>query len=305
MTAPPPAPADESYAARLLDPRVRGYLVTLVAALAVVFVALFQRGQLLAAGFPVALAVPGLLLRWTAMPVVVVAAVCYLLVFPTGIPFDNAAFATIRASYFEVTDLLFVAAVLCYLTAQYRLYGLTVRAVPGDWPAAGRPPAGPETRRPADAITGTELQWLFAGVGAAVLAGQLLWLALTQLDADFTRFPPVTPTSHGVAPGPSRFVLFVAVFGGVAGAARLVFWYWRLHRLNADQARLVLIDTGWAEVRREAARQETWRAWGRPGGRDGDRLSFWAGLRGPALVLVLLASLGFVLGMIWLVLRNL
>jgi hypothetical protein len=299
-----PPPAVETYYTRLLDPRLRGYLVTLVAALAVVAVALFQRGQLLAAVVPLFLALPGLLFRWTGIPALVVLAICYLLAFPTGIPLDQAAFAQVRTSHLEVTDLLFVSAVLCYLAAQYRLFALTVRAVPADRPRQYVRQTDPELRRPADTVTEVEIQWVFGGIMAAVLGGQLLWLGLTDLDVDLTQFPPVQPVQPaptGVSTLPSRFVLFAAFFGGIAVVARLVFWYWRLHRLNGDEGRLVLTDIGWAETRRETARQETWRAWGRPGSRTGDRLSFWAGLRAPLLTLLCLAAIAFVLRIVWVI----
>jgi hypothetical protein len=42
----------------------------------------------------------------------------------------------------------------------------------------------------------------------------------------------------------------------------LAFWYWRLTRLSPGEARMVLLDTGWRESRRELNRQEKWRAWG-------------------------------------------
>jgi hypothetical protein len=283
----------------VFDPRVRGYLITVGASLAVVFVALFQRGQVTAAVIPAVLAAPGLFLRWTAMPGLVVAAVCYLLVFPTGVPFDGAAYADIRTSYFEVTDLLFVPAVLCYLAAQYRLYGLTVRAFPDDRPKYLQRASDHQPRRSAGTIGGMELQWLFAGVGGAVFAGQLLWLGLTRIELDLADFPAVGRPERGAASKASRFVLFVGLLGGTGLAARLVFWYWRLARLNADEARLAVLGAGWEEVRREAARQETWRAWGFPGRRGGDRLSFWAGLRTPFTILLVLVAIGFVARMLW------
>jgi hypothetical protein len=301
MTPPP----NDTYLARLLDPRVRGYLVTVGAALAVVTVALSQRGQPAAGIVPVLLAVPGLLLRWTAMPGVVVVSVCYLLVSPTGSPFDGYGYADVRTSYFEGTDLVFVPAVLCYLAAQYRLYAFTIRAVPDDRPRHLRSAADPAPRRPAEAVPPTELQWLFAGIGAAVLGGQLLWLGLTKYDIAPADFPPVRLSPSGVSAVGSRFVLFVAAVAAVGIGARLVFWYWRLSGMNADEARLTLLDTGWAEVRREAARQETWRAWGRPGGRGSGGISIRARLGSiiPVVTAVTLAAvgIGLVLWMLWVV----
>jgi hypothetical protein len=289
----------DTYFSRLLDPRVRGYLVTVAAALAVVFVALFQKGQLIAAVIPLAFAAAGLALRWTAVPPLVVAMVSYLLIFPTGLPVSGYAFAQVPWSYFLLTDLLFVPAVLCYVVAQYRLFGLTELAIPSDKPRHLQRKSDSRPRRPAGAITETELLWLFAGVAAAVMCGQLLWLALTTLDVDLTRFPPVRAAHRVVALPASRFILFAAVFGTAAGVARFAFWYLRVYNLNPDEARLTVLDAGWQEIRRESARVETWRAWGRPGARRGDGLSFWAGLRVPFVVVLTLSAIGLVLRIIW------
>jgi hypothetical protein len=288
-----------TYFARLFDPRVRGYLVTVVAALAVVFVALFQKGQLIAAVVPLLLAVAGLALRWTGVPLLVVVMVCYLLVFPMGVPVRGYSFAFVPSSYFLLTDLLFVPAVLCYVVAQYRLFGLTESAAPSDKPRAHRESAGPPLRRPADAIGGTEPQWLFAGIALAVLVGQLLWFALTKLEFDLGRFPPVRAADRGPASPASRFIVFALGFGLAAGIARFAFWCLRLYRLSPTEARLVVVDAGWQEIRRESARQETWRAWGRPGTRRGDGVSFWAGLRAPFVTLLALAAIALVLRIIW------
>jgi hypothetical protein len=294
-TTEPPS----TYFARLFDPRVRGYLVTVVAALAVVFVALFQKGELIAAVVPLLLAVAGLALRWTGVPLLVVMMVCYLLVFPMGVPVHGYSYAFVPSSYFLLTDLLFVPAVLCYVAAQYRLFGLTERAAPADRRRRLDSNSGPLPRRPAGAIGETELQWLFAGIAVAVLCGQLLWLAFTKLEFDLGRFPPVRAADRSLASPASRFFLFAVGFGLTAGVVRFAFWCLRLYRLTPAEARAIVVDTGWEEIRRESARQETWRAWGRPGARRGDGISFWAGLRAPFVSLLALAAIALVLRIIW------
>jgi hypothetical protein len=293
-----------SYLSHLLDRRLQNYLMTLGASLAVVFVALLQRGELLAAVVPVALAAVGLLLRWTFIPAVVVFAVCYLLIFPTGLPFDSFGYADIRASYFESSDLLFIPAILCYLSAQYRLFSLTVRAIPDDRPSHLRKRNDPEPRRPMDRIPPTEMPWLFAGVAAATLMAQFLWLALTKLEIHPAGFPPIRLAEGlGFSGRASQFVLLAALMAVVGIFTGLVFWYWRLATLNSDEARLMLLDTGWAEVRRELARLETWRAWKRPGARRENRMSPWPVLRTLLSFVLSFVAIGIVLRMIWPFLR--
>ena len=58
----------------------------------------------------------------------------------------------------------------------------------------------------------------------------------------------------------SRFLLFTLGFGCVVGLARFAFWYWQIRQWNREEAKLLLLDTGWLESRREYSRIETWRA---------------------------------------------
>jgi len=43
-----------------------------------------------------------------------------------------------------------------------------------------------------------------------------------------------------------------------------VFRYWRLLRLSREEARMLLLDIEWGELRREMSRVEKWRAWAQP-----------------------------------------
>lgn len=268
-----PAP---SYFRRLADPDVRGYLLVVFAGLLVVLVALFQKGGPPALLIPLLFAAVGLFLRWTWAPAVVLAVACYLQFFPFILPDPQFLYPTpLRESHFNLADLLFTAAAVVYLAAQYRLYGLADRAVPDERPRGDRQRERAADRRQPATISENEVPRMLWAAALLAFGGQFLWLLLTELEVSLLGFPPVRlrPDDRGrtvaldLPPGLSRFVLFAFAAGGFVLAARLAFGYWRLARLSADEGRMILIDGAWREQRREAARQETWRHWGKLRGR--------------------------------------
>lgn len=253
----------------LMDERVRTYVVVTAAALLVIFVAQLMTGTLIAGGVPFALGLFALALRWTAMPVVCVVAVVWFQALPFGVPVGGPGPIPAQFTHFRIQDLLLCMAVVVYLTAQYRLYSLAHMAVPDErLPRYRRNSDRPDLRDP-DLIDEAETPQLLVLAAAALVLGQLAWLALTELVLDFHRLPPVRLRPPGFArdgsvpPHESRFLLFVLAFGGAVFLARLAFWYWRLRTLTPTEGQMILADAGWAEMRREAARQETWRAWGK------------------------------------------
>ena len=258
---------------RLLHPQLRGDLTLWAAAVAILFGGMFLRGHFYGAVIPAACAVLGLLFRWTGMPILAVLTLAYFLVFPTGLPADAVRSADVRTSAFGVIDSVLVLAVLGYLATQYRLFSLTGPAKPYDLPKYARREG--DDRRSAEAVREAELPPLGAGLVVAVFAGQFVWMLATVLEPTFEGFPPVRLVPEGklifagratpsVASGPvSRFLMVAGLFAMVLLPISFAFWYWRLATLRADEANLLLRDTQWADARREMARQETWRAWGR------------------------------------------
>ena len=226
-----------------------------LAALLVVFVGMTLRGGPVAGAIAPAIGAAALVFRWSAMPVVFVVLLAYLLVFPFGVPYATAAVNDIADSGFRVQDMLLTAAALLYLACQYRVLGLP---------------------RKADAdVPEPAFRSLLVTVAVLVVAGQVVWLGLTSFSVDLRAVPPVRfggPNPFGgpqfsgpfavSAPGSRVLLLAAAVVAG-GFAAWFAFWYRRLARLTPDEARMMLQDTGWREARRELNRQEMWRAWGR------------------------------------------
>lgn len=258
------------YWNRLLDERVRTYVVVAAAALLVIFVAQLMSGSLVAGLIPLFVGLTALGLRWVAMPVVCVITVAYFQALPFGVPVGRAYEIDPRFTHFRMQDLLLAAAVVVYLIAQYRVYSLAHLAVPDERDPRFRKANALPDRRDPDLIDEREIPQLLVTAAVVIVAGQIAWLALSELVLDFHRLPPIRLRPAGGmrfdgahSPATSRWLLFVITFGVTIFLARLAFWYWRIRSLNRDEAQLVLADTGWSEMRREAARQETWRSFGK------------------------------------------
>jgi hypothetical protein len=258
------------YWNRLLDERVRTYVVVTAAALMVIFVAQIMSGSLIAGLIPLIMGATALGLRWTAMPVLCVVAVAWFQALPFGVPVGRAFNQDPRFTHFRMQDLLLGAAVVVYLIAQYRVYTLAHMAVPDERDPRFRKANALPDRRDPDLIDEREVPQLLVTAAVVLVAGQVAWLVLSETVLDFRQLPPIRlrpaagvrfDGAHSLAT--SRWLLFVITFGVTIFLARLAFWYWRIRTLNRAEAQLVLADTGWSEMRREAARQETWRAFGK------------------------------------------
>ncbi len=264
MTYPNSLPA---YLKVLLDERVRGYVMVAGCALIAIFVIQLSTGSLVAGGVPMLIGLLAMVLRWTAMPGFFVVTVAYLAVNPFGAPLPGMR-SELSTSSFSPFDMLLVAAVLVYLHAQFRVYSLAKQAFPDERVKVARSIRDVLDRRPPRLISNNELLMMILFAVGTTIAGQFVWLFITQLEVDSKVFPPIRlrqfslgrgrPDLTGIAV--SRFLLFTLGFGCVVGLARLVFWYWQIRQWNREEAKLLLLDTGWLESRREYARIETWRA---------------------------------------------
>jgi len=256
------------------DPAARNYLVLGLAAVLVISAVLFVQGGLIAAIIPAAVAALGLLLRWTAMPIVFLVTLSYFLVFPYGIPDLSRRFDDIYGSHLRVLDIALVGSVLAYLAAQYRLYSLVHQSMPFDMPSRLRKKSDRSPVRPGENIADGEVGRMFATIGLCVFLGQIAWFFVSETTINFLNFPPFE-ISHvydpirlwrgvGLSPEYTRFLLTAGLCAVVAFAFGLALRYWRLVRLSRDEARMILLDTEWSDARRELNRQEKWRAWALP-----------------------------------------
>lgn len=258
------------------DRAARAYTLATLAALAMIFLVMFNNGSDLGGVLVVMFGTAALVLRWTAVPPFLLIIIAYFLVFPFGIPDPGTENPfQVRETHFEAADMMLVMAVLVYIRAQYCVFGLVHQIVPFE--SAQRRKGDTRTRRPAAHIRSDEIGWLVATAAVIVLLGQAAWWLMNALEfvpmeggvpfrwtdprslAAFRRNPP--PGEFRA--GQNRF--FVALGGLFFGAVllRLAFGYWRLRGLSAAEGAMILADTSWAESHRERVRVEKWRVWGR------------------------------------------
>ncbi len=260
----------QAYLKVLLDERVRGYVMVAGCALISVFVIQLSTGSLIAGGIPMLIGIVAMMLRWTAMPGFFVVAVAYLAVNPFGVPMSRYSDGPSRllSSSFSPFDMLLVAAVLVYLHAQFRVYSLAQQAFPDERVKAARSKRDSLDRRPPRLISENELLMMILFALGTTIVGQFIWLLITQLEVDSKVFPPIRLrrfTIDRIRPdlfnaAVSRSLLFALGLGSLVGLLRFVLWYWQIRQWNREEAKLLLLDTGWQESRREFSRIETWRA---------------------------------------------
>src|SRR5262249_12104773 len=107
-------------------------------------------------------------------------------------------------------------------------------------------------------------------LGACVIIAQLVWLVVAEVHVELRGHPTLTLgdsvrirfgyDSLTTSASMSRFLLFAGLSAATGLVFGMLFWYWRLARLGAEPARMVLLDTQWREARPDLYRQEKWRA---------------------------------------------
>lgn len=289
MTAPQPDPADaapvkkpdglEPFRELIRNRAALTYLMITATALLLVSLILFQLYfTIVGASLTFALGMLGMLLRSTAMPVFLVAVVCYTTFAPLGVPLTTWRSPTmIPSGSFNLRDLLLLPVLLTYLLAQFRLFSVIHSAIPFEaGPRYVRKKAKPVIR-PAKSIPDAELGRLFLRVGVFTILGQFLWLSLSELRVDFRAVPPLVVWEIGPNQAPeiaynqadpttvpfwlSRTLMTAGVLIVLGLTIRFGFWLWRHLALNREQAKMLLQNVQWEEARREIDRQEKWRAW--------------------------------------------
>ncbi|HXD87853.1 MAG TPA: hypothetical protein VN641_15275 [Urbifossiella sp.] len=247
------------------DAAVRNYLFAGFAALVMVFLVMFSKNSDVGGLTLALLGAAGMLFRWPAAPSIFLLLLLWFLQFPFGLPPAYSDNRELRYGLLRVTDVLLAFSVVVYLASHFRIYGMTTQAMPvepqfGSW----RPQP---IRRPATMSRGNEVVRFLYLAGAAVLAGQFLWLLTTAFEIDVAGDFPLQVADE--VPRWRRggdFALWYARMLVILGLgffgtllARLVFGYWRLRRLSAAQGRMMLQESDWTETRRERVRIEVWK----------------------------------------------
>jgi hypothetical protein len=267
LKSAPKAAPQLSYFQVLLDPIARNYVVTIIAAVLVLFVVQLFKASMVASIITTLLAVVVLLLQKRSLVLLMVPLVAYLQLYPTGVPTRVSGFETdLRDSHFRIIDLALVGATMVYVFAQLRFFSLASLAVPE---GVGGSPTSLADRRSPNLLTENELTQLFMSLAVLVMLGQFLWVIIAEVQVQFSKRPLVTirdPSLKGPeAPrdpnvGQSRMIVLGLMLGVPTVAGSFLVWLWRWRALTRAEATMYLTDLGWQELRREAARQETWRA---------------------------------------------
>ncbi|MFM8274265.1 MAG: hypothetical protein ACKODX_18310 [Gemmata sp.] len=278
MSAAKPKPdlsLREVIAILFRDRAVRAYTFAVLGALAVIFAMLAAAGSDVGGVVVVLFGAAALVLRWTAMPPLLVFGVAYFQLFPFGVPYSGSENPfQVRETYFQGSDMVLVLAVLVYLRAQYRAFGFVHQIMPGE--SVFRRKGEAPTRRPPGHVRPDEIAWLVGVAAAVVVVGQGLWWLANEVEVTpLAEFPLRLADEQSLArfrrnlepgefrPGQHRFfVLIGGLFFGTL-IVRLAFGYWQWRVMGAAEGALVLADTSWAESHRERARVEKWRIWGR------------------------------------------
>ena len=252
-------PDRPSVFARLREPAALNYLVMTGAGLLVYGMIMMGRGNDAGALLAVLLAIPGILARWTASPILILLLTTYLLIDPgfmtltgfvTGLPW-----ATPRApGGFNLEDVILAAALLAYVIGHFRLTSILHQGMP-DEPTARRDarPAEPaeaagRDRRPGRVAADPRRRLRVRDRRPGRVGGD----RVRRAGRPARRF--CIPRDR---PVPDRRLGNRPRAAGGLGGARVP----ADARHDAAEAALVLRDEFFQENRRETDRLQRWRKW--------------------------------------------
>ena len=248
------SPEPETFADRWQEPGVTSYTLMGLAALAVVFLVLVQRGLGVWALAPVAAGLIGGVMRFGPMLFLLALTVVADLLpyFPDG---------SHRGALASVPDLILCGAVLAYVIAHYRAQGMLWHIFPPD-PRRREPARGRslfrrrarvvQPRRAAALVSSQEVIGALLTLPIFAALGQVVWNSVPFQRDNVGILPPVW---HGMV------LCWLIGLGWFVTAGILA--HARRRQMTAAEATLYLQDVLWAEPRREQRRLNRWWVWGR------------------------------------------
>jgi hypothetical protein len=221
---------------------------------------MMARGNDVGALLAILIAVPGILARWTAAPVLILLLTTYLTIDPgflnlIGMVTGSPWFYPRPPGGFDMEDVLLAAGLLAYTVGHFRLTAIVHQVMPAD-PTVQRvsDPATPP-RLPAELAGPDELPRTLLVGGGCVILGEVAWVFLTLVER------AGRPWQARVTTGSARFLLVVWVVGLGMMLASAAVVYLRGNRMTPAEASLVLRDEFFQENRRETDRLRRWRKW--------------------------------------------
>jgi len=240
---------------RLLQPGLRLYLYVGVAALLFNLFVLSERNAIAGGLIILLIGIPGLIIRWTFAPLLVILLTFYFAYAPSGVPSVRQLYSPNRPTI-QLTDILISISLLVYTIAQYRVNSVVSQAFsleskPVHRPlSANDPTLDQPIRRPPEQVRESEIGSILGqGIGFSVVS-VMGWYILYQIDfggvytVDILRF---------------LLMAWLISFGMVIAQVMLGYLRWR--SMSRREASMFLRDTLWRETRREQQRLHTWRQW--------------------------------------------
>lgn len=191
---------------------------------------------------PVLIGAAGLVFRWRAAPLILLAFVVLGQLGPAWMGMMHSP----RRRPMLPLEFGLCATILVYVVCQFRLVALTIGALPRDRrrPTAKarlRPSSGPPSREVVAALT------------IACVAVVLAFFIWTMTDVIPPRWNIIKPNW--------RLGLLAWLLTGVLVVTSAIVAHLGWRRLSREEAALYLQDTLWHETRREQRRINRWRAW--------------------------------------------
>jgi hypothetical protein len=251
------------------DPAERAYALCCLGGVLVIVLALSQRGLDTGSMVPVLIGVAGVAFRWRTAPVLLIVALVFeylglwrVMMFLalrywglTGVFWRSAA---PRPSDWLVNGLLGIG-VLIYVSAQYRLLGLTLNIVPPDPRRSRRANrrllaanATAPLRRSSASVSGVEIALLLATLPIWPVLASWVWEQLPQRWYELGLPPPLW----------RMLILAWSTGVGLLVTASLLTQLSQ-QQMSRVEAVSVLQDVVWRETRREQRRINRWLAWAR------------------------------------------
>ncbi|MGL4422534.1 MAG: hypothetical protein ACRCZF_17840 [Gemmataceae bacterium] len=252
---------------RLLSEPLRGYLILVCSFIATFASVQFLRGSNTSAFISAGVALLGLWYQQKSTPGIV------LLILGgfwfVAAQWDGATTFNYspRSAAFSLMDLVQGIGILGYILTHYRILLLIDRYYPEEYRFAVRTPQGtlPPRRRNPQSINDAEYARL--GVRLVVVVGlaHILWVFMANLMPDSDAMLHVRPIPSGEplqsgAAQRTRLIMMGLILGLVTLTSSFAIWWLRQRHRDPLSAKLLLLDTEWAEARPELHRTEQWRA---------------------------------------------
>ena len=224
-------PSPPSLFQRLRDQAAMNYLVMAMAGLLVYAMIQLGHDNMTAAVVAILLAIPGILARWTASPVLILLLTIFVAIDPgfygvINLATDGSWYNPMRTSGFTVDQLLLAAALLAYFVGHFRLTSIVFQSMPEDPTIRHDADPSRPPRLPSELIGPAEMPRTLAVAAGCAIVGPLMWAAVVAIERI------ERPNDSDLSLGGSRFVLVTWLLGLALLIASAALVYMRSARMT-------------------------------------------------------------------------